>query len=775
MLTSVAAIVTVLSALGDPFTAPVRAQIGHGTPPPGAFALPASAFAPKAVIQGTRITGHMADQISRLHTVPLVQLGRVEGYLQTATWTQPSRVHGQIATMSLQYEASLFSSSSGADAAYGDGQASLWELGHPIGGWVANEPTFSLAERDGHGDAYLLLYRGPIELELRLRYSLRADSTAVDSALWYLRHATLAARTRAQQIAGALPPASSPTAPVTSPQAAQVPLPPIYQAPWGTGPVVKSPSLLVLDESNISAETRLDPGTFRPFGGPSLASRAVPEAKVLPSSGLSCYARTASVQGKGSWYDAAALYQSPQLADRALTAMVAANHARRRLQPYPLNPGLWKVGRLGTIDAARAWQLTGERIFAFRLQNVLFVLSETGQEPKAVAALVDRLVTLVPTWPHADGTQLMTAAGDPVRLAALNWYGTEHPDFVVGGLDFQPYQTILQNIKRVGYNTVRLPFSNQLVEQNPVVSAHLAANSALQGLHALDILDRIINYAGALGISVILDDHRSDAGWSAQESGLWYTPDYPDAAFDRDWVTLAQRYAVNNVVIGADLRNEPHGPTTWGDGNLATDWLAAAERAGDAVLAGNPHLLIIVEGIQFYGKAQSYWWGGSLMGVATAPVLLHFADGSSARSQLVYSAHDYGPDLCSTSCPWFNTTTTYESLVQIWDQYWGYIAQDPTKPYAAPVWVGEFGTCDTQPSCVASTAPGSQGQWFSSLVRYIAERHLSWAYWAANGTESDARDRVYGALDWYGFFDHTWSTPYPMLVDALHTILSQGS
>jgi len=718
----------------------------------------------------------MADMISRLHTVPLVQLGRGEGYLQTATWAQQARTRSHTAAMSLQYEASLFGSPSEADAAYGDAQASLWELGHPIGGWVANEPTFSVAERDGHGDAYQLLHQGPIELELRLRYSLSADPTALDSGLWYLRHAALAARKRAQQIAGALPPASSATAPVTSPpQVTQVSLPPIYQAPWGTGPVVKSPSLLVLDTSNVSPETRLDPGTFRPFGGPSLASRAVPVAEVVPSSGLSRYARTASVQGKGSWYDAATLYQSPQAAARALAALAAANHARRQLRPYPLNPGLWKVGRLGSLDAAQAWQLAGERIFAFRLQNVLFVLSETGQEPQAVAALVDQLVTLVPTWLHADGTQLMTAAGDSVHLAALNWYGAEHPDFVVGGLDFQPYQTILQNIKRAGYNTVRLPFSNQVVEQNPVVSGHLAANSELRGLHALDILDRIINYAGALGISVILDDHRSDAGWSAQESGLWYTPDYPDAAFDRDWVTLAQRYAVNNVVIGTDLRNEPHGPTTWGDGNPATDWLAAAERAGDAVLAANPHLVIIVEGIQFYGKAQSYWWGGSLMGVATAPVVLRFPDGSSSRSQLVYSAHDYGPDLCGTSCPWFNNATTYESLVQIWDQYWGYIAEDPTKPYAAPVWVGEFGTCDTQLSCVASTVPGSQGQWFSSLVRYIAERHLSWAYWAANGTESDAQDRVYGALDWYGFFDHTWSTPNPMLVDALHTILGTSS
>jgi len=30
------------------------------------------------------------------------------------------------------------------------------------------------------------------------------------------------------------------------------------------------------------------------------------------------------------------------------------------------------------------------------------------------------------------------------------------------------------------------------VEQNPIVATHVAANPALAGLHALDILDRIV-------------------------------------------------------------------------------------------------------------------------------------------------------------------------------------------------------------------------------------------------------------------------------------------
>jgi endoglucanase len=141
----------------------------------------------------------------------------------------------------------------------------------------------------------------------------------------------------------------------------------------------------------------------------------------------------------------------------------------------------------------------------------------------------------------------------------------------------------------------------------------------------------------------------------------------------------------------------------------------------------------------------------------------------------VYSAHDYGVDNCGTGCPWFNSTTSYASLSALWDQYWGYITADPSKPYAAPVWVGEFGTCNYSQTCVSDTTPGSQGQWFQSLVQYIGAKHLSWAYWSANGTESTAGTRTYGALDWYGYFQQNWAAPVPWLTDALRGIQTDGT
>ena len=72
------------------------------------------------------------------------------------------------------------------------------------------------------------------------------------------------------------------------------------------------------------------------------------------------------------------------------------------------------------------------------------------------------------------------------------------------------------------------------------------------------------------------------------------------------------------------------------------------------MLAANPSLLIFVEGTDCYNN-DCDWWGGNLEGAQSYPVVLNVAN------RLVYSAHDYGPNLYQQS--WFNNNTTYASLV----------------------------------------------------------------------------------------------------------------
>ena len=355
---------------------------------------------------------------------------------------------------------------------------------------------------------------------------------------------------------------------------------------------------------------------------------------------------------------------------------------------------------------------------------------------------------------HTRGNQILDSNNQVVRLAGVNWYGFETPDFLAHGLWAQDYKTILNTIKSNGYNVIRIPFSNQMVESNPVPTNYtsfangVAANTALVGQTALSDLDTIISYAGSIGLRVILDNHRSEAGSSNESSGLWYTSTYPQSNWIGDWQTLASRYSAsqftfngNPTVIGVDLRNEPHSNGSSGScwtGDTGTNgcpetlttqnWPVAATAAGNAVLAINPHLLVFVEGTDCYSGVCG-WQGGNLIGVASHPVTL------SVTNQLVYSAHDYGPNLFQQA--WFNAGTTPASLNAVWGQYWGYISAAGT----APVWLGEFGTTNNSTD-IENTAAGSQGQWFQSLVSFLqANPAVQWTYWALNGEDS------YGLLD----------------------------
>ena len=363
---------------------------------------------------------------------------------------------------------------------------------------------------------------------------------------------------------------------------------------------------------------------------------------------------------------------------------------------------------------------------------------------------------------HTSGNKILDSSGTEVRIAGINWYGAETPDYLVHGLWAQDYHTVLNTIKSLGYNVIRIPFSNQMVESNPVPTNYSTyvngpVNQALVGQTALADLDTIVAYAGSIGLRVILDNHRSEAGETNEANGLWYTSAYPQANWIADWQTMATRYSAskftfngNPTVIGMDLRNEPHlsgsGATTgscW-TGDTATNgcptslttqnWPVAAEAAGNAILAINPKLLIFVEGNDCYSGVCG-WQGGNLIGVASNPVTL------SVANQLVYSAHDYGPNLYQQA--WFNSSTTTTSLDAVWNKYWGYISANGT----APVWLGEFGTDNTS-SDIESTAAGSQGQWFESLVGYLQNNQaINWTYWALNGEDS------YGLLD--GSYDAT--------------------
>jgi endoglucanase len=347
---------------------------------------------------------------------------------------------------------------------------------------------------------------------------------------------------------------------------------------------------------------------------------------------------------------------------------------------------------------------------------------------------------------HTEGHQIVDSTGHAVRLTSVNWYGFDQQEFVVGGLDHAPLEAIIGQIRKIGVNSVRLPWANETLERDPVVPDYaVAANPQFRGKHAMAIMDAVIAALARAHIMVILDNHMSRADWccsETDESGLWYNREYPETKWLEDWQAIARHYRKQPWVVGADLRNELRSGAAWGGPDPKLDWHAAAERGGKTVLAANPKLLIVVESPEY---------STNFTGFDKLPVALPVAH------RLVYSPHAYyvgGQDL-----------SNFDALRQAYEARAMFLLH--TKP-EAPIWVGEFGACQTL-DC------GANADWLKLFVRLLKENPLiSWSYWPLNGTQSSGVGRKYDAVEGYGLL----STDYqhiaaPKVVELLRTVVDQ--
>ncbi|MEQ8653633.1 MAG: cellulase family glycosylhydrolase [Kiloniellales bacterium] len=335
--------------------------------------------------------------------------------------------------------------------------------------------------------------------------------------------------------------------------------------------------------------------------------------------------------------------------------------------------------------------------------------------------------TLIAAGPlSTSGNQILDSNGDAVEIRSVNWFGLETDIETPHGLWARNWQEMLEQIRDTGFNTIRLPFSAQVILDGGTPSGiDFGLNPDLQGLSGLEIMDKVIDYAGDLGLKILLDHHRSEVGNSANANGLWYDGRYNEDDWIEVWTTLAERYADQDNIIGADIHNEPHGQATWGDGS-ATDWAAAAERAGNAIHQVNADWLIVVEGIGSY-QGDNYWWGGNLQGVADRPLVLDQAD------KLVYSPHDYPASVYAQ--PWFFDGSDLE---QVFDEHWGFIYREEI----APILVGEFGS---------KLETDLDRDWAEAIVSYLdgdfdndgqsdiapGQSGMSWSWWSWNPNSGD--------------------------------------
>ncbi|MGD1861876.1 MAG: cellulase family glycosylhydrolase [Leptolyngbyaceae cyanobacterium] len=317
------------------------------------------------------------------------------------------------------------------------------------------------------------------------------------------------------------------------------------------------------------------------------------------------------------------------------------------------------------------------------------------------------------------GSRIIDSQGQTVLLRGVNWFGMETETHTPHGLWSRDYKEMLQQIRSLGYNTIRLPFSVQSLRSQNIsgVDFNNGSNQDLQGKTPLEVMDLVIQEAERQGLWILLDSHRLN---DYRIPELWYGDGFTEADWIGTWELLAQRYRNQANVIGADLKNEPHGAAGWGTGDRATDWRLAAERAGNAIQAINSDWLIVVEGVQnnVPGQQLDHWWGGNLEGVKNYPVRL------PRPNKLVYSPHEYGAGVHNQ--PWFNEPSFPQNLLTRWQIGFHYIAEENI----APILIGEFGGRQVD-------ANSKEGIWQRKLVDFIRQNDLNFTYWSWNPNSGD--------------------------------------
>ncbi|MFJ7967649.1 glycoside hydrolase family 5 protein [Streptomyces sp. NPDC096324] len=386
------------------------------------------------------------------------------------------------------------------------------------------------------------------------------------------------------------------------------------------------------------------------------------------------------------------------------------------------------------------------------------------------------------------GRYIVDADGNRFRLKSANWDGAQGSWTGSGGKDDPANQhagqnsygiplgldrvtlpQLLDDFHRLGINSIRLPFSNEMIHSTtPVPDAAVTANPGLRGRTPLQVYDAVVAALTRGGFAVILNNHTNTSRWCCGVDGneRWNSSQSTQQWAD-DWVFMARRYAGDPRVVGADLYNEVRRDVlddpNWGLGD-AHDWYAAAQLAADRILSeANRNLLIVIEGINWTGIPVD----GFAHGRPTLTPARNLSHTLVAAHKLVYSAHFYGytgPNHSGATGIGETHDARYQDLSrdqlnQVLNDQAFFVSSEANQHFTAPVWISEFGIGSGETGTAART-------WFGNITDYFADHDVDFAYWPLVGWEGhddwsllryDTSGNRYGILDQSDWRGTAWN------------------
>ncbi len=379
-------------------------------------------------------------------------------------------------------------------------------------------------------------------------------------------------------------------------------------------------------------------------------------------------------------------------------------------------------------------------------------------------------------WLHVENGVVVDRDGNEVWMTGVNWFGYNVGSQVFDGVWSANMHDCLNLISDHGFNLLRVPMSTEIILQwknhdpDPMVKVNQYSNPELteEGIeggtikYSFDIWNQAVAWCRENGIKIMMDIHSASTNAAGHNYPLWYDDNFSTD----DWLEalswFAEYYKDDDTIIAIDLKNEPHGKpeegkfAKWDNSKDENNWKYAAERGAMACLEQNPNLLIMVEGTECYpdfsrgadwstpsvdyahygepSKIFGAWWGGNLRGVKDYPI-----DIGEYTKQIVYSPHDYGPEVWAQD--WFylkddsKTFTRQTLLDDYWYDSWAYLVEE--KRY--PLLMGEWGGWVDE----EHDKTGENRHWLQEIRDYMTDKHIHHTFWCFNENSSDTGGLVY--------------------------------
>ncbi|NUQ82637.1 MAG: cellulase family glycosylhydrolase [Bacteroidetes bacterium] len=229
----------------------------------------------------------------------------------------------------------------------------------------------------------------------------------------------------------------------------------------------------------------------------------------------------------------------------------------------------------------------------------------------------------------------------------------------------------IQQIKKLGFNSVRVPFNSRLVMNE---SGPATINEAF-----FLRMNKLLTWCEKAGLYVIFDMHGAPGGQTGDNIDdswgypyLFTSPDMQERAI-RIWEEFAKRYANRSIIIGYDLLNEP---------------LAHYFNADSLNHTLEPLYRRMTDTIRRYDKNHIIFLGGAQWNSNFSVFGPPFDD------KLAYTFHKY----------W---TPTDVSVIQ------DYL--DFSKKYNVPLWMGESGE--------------NSDEWVMAFRKTLEANNVPWCFW----------------------------------------------